>query len=133
MRVTHDRDPRQEILGALGDLPGKVRVGGEDVLIARYVRSGRVGSLILADQTKTNDKWQSCSGLVIKMGPLAYHTEKTLRWFADERGEADPPKIGDWVYFDPKIGQSFYLGDRICFLMPAQHIFMVLAEPDIVQ
>jgi hypothetical protein len=137
MRVTHERDPREEILDELGDLPAKVRIGGADVLIARYIRTGKIRhgtlELIQADQTQTNDKWQSVTGLILKMGPLAYRSEKTLRWYADQDGQRDPPKVGDWVLIDPKLGQMFHLGDRLCLLIPDQHIFMVLDEPDIVQ
>lgn len=133
-------DPRREILDELGDLPGKLRVGGADVLVARYVRSGRVTSgrvagsvgLLRPDDSKKNDEYQGCSGLVLKMGPLAYKTEKTLRWFADSDGQAMPPRVGDWVYIDPKLGQQFRLGTRIVQLIPDQYVFMVLDEPDIV-
>lgn len=139
LRVIHETDPREEIHTALGDLPSKVRVGGEDVLICRYVRTGRVATreglagLWIPDQTKDNDRWLQNTGLIIKMGPLAYKTEKTKRWFVDDKDDAHPPVVGDWVMFNPNTAMPFFLGERICFLVPAQHIFLVVEEPDIIQ
>lgn len=144
LRVIHDEDPREEIWRDMGALPGdafkkygnlieKARVGGEDVLVVRYERRGKSsGGIILPHQTSTNDKWQGNTGLIVKMGPRAYRTDKTIRWF-EEGDAAKNPEIGDWVFFDPNTSKGFMFGDRYCFLVPAQYVFLVLAEPDIVQ
>lgn len=144
LRVVHDGDPREEIWRDMGATPGeaqvkygdlikKARVGGEDVLVVRYERRGKTsGGIILPDQTSTNDKWQGNTGLIVKMGPRAYQTEKTVRWFVEGENAA-PPEVGDWVFFDPNLSKGFIFGDRYCFLVPAQYVFLVLAEPDIVQ
>lgn len=144
MRVVHDEDPREEIWRGMGARPGeawnkygdliaKARVGGEDVLVVRYERRGKSsGGIILPAQTSANDKWQGNTGLIVKMGPRAYKTDKTVRWFVEGEDTA-PPQIGDWVFFDPNLSKGFMFGDRYCFLVPAQYVFLVLAEPDIVQ
>jgi co-chaperonin GroES (HSP10) len=149
LRVRHTEDPRDLIWRDMGVTPGKaqdkygdlvskVRVGGEDVLIVRYERredKGKdiysEGGIILPEDQAKNDKWQSNSGLIVKMGPRAYKTEKAVRWFVGEG--AENPEIGDWVLFNPNNGHGFMLGDRFCFLTPAQYVFLVLAQPDIVQ
>ena len=133
LRVRHETDPAKEIFDDLGDLSG-YRVGGPDLLIAVYERRGKTsGGIFLPDRTADNDKWGGCTGLIVKMGPRAYRTEKTEGWFVDDAGRPKPPKVGDWIVFDPKQGHMFLIDKRMCRVIPDQYAFLVIPEPDAAQ
>lgn len=145
LHVVHKDDPRELIWQDMGLRPGgvldtygklldMVTVGGSDVLIVRYERRAddkedlkTHGGIILPKQVADNDKWMGNTGLIVKMGPQAYNTEKTIRWF--DRA----PAVGDWAFFDPHTSKGFMLGKRFCFLVPSQYVFLLLERPDIVQ
>jgi hypothetical protein len=138
LQGVHEKDPAEEIWDELKDLlPLVMKIGGADVLVAVYKRPERVRapggmSFILPDKTRDEDDVQGVSGLILKMGPLAYKYEKTLAWYVDDDGNPDPPKIGDWVTFDIKTTHPMLLGKRMCRLVHDQYIRAVIARPDIV-
>jgi hypothetical protein len=136
MEIVHDRDPREVIWDEVTPYIDGVRIGGPDVLVAVYDRSGgrtKVGGLLLPDRKKDDDRIESVSGLVLKLGPLAYNIDKTRRWFATKDGDPDPPKVGDWVMFDVKVSFPFMLGPRTCRLITDQYVRGVIARPDVVE
>ena len=89
LQMLHDRDPKEALLEKVGDLSG-VEVFGSDVLTAIYRRPEKTKSgIILADTTRSEDRWQSKCFLVLKLGPTAYMDDDGNR-FRDI-------KEGDWV------------------------------------
>jgi|SRR5580765_3143685 len=136
LKAIHEIDPAKEIADELGPDIDKIRIGGADVLVAVYKRpqKARHGSLVvhLTDQKRDEDDVQGVVGLVLMMGPLAYQTEKTRHWFTNKDGDPAPPKIGDWVAFDPKVSLLTAIGKRMCRYVPDQYIRAILTEPDIV-
>lgn len=132
---------KEEIWDQVGEKVAAIRIGGPDVLVVVYERPTKIGGIHLPDAQPDKDKWQGCSGLIVKLGPHAYQTEKTHDWFVDEDGNPAAPKVGDWIAFDPTQGHAFLLScnldrygrkGRMCRVIPDQYAYAVLPRPDIV-
>lgn len=134
LQMHHEVDPRDAILEEVSGLHEDFLIGGADVLVAIYKRKGRtIGKIWVPDRTSDEDDYQGNSGLVLKVGPFAYKSEKTEGWFLDANGDPRPVKAGDWVLFDVKFGLAFKLGSKTCRLIDDQHVMGILPRPDIVQ
>ena len=106
MRMTHDVDPKQQLIDESKDLVQYIEPMGSLVLVAVYVRGGvvgkeqkTVGGIIIPDSAKDEDRYQGKVGVILKCGPLAFAEDETHKW-----GEGKP-KIGDWVLF--RVGDTF--------------------------
>ena len=132
--IHHERDPRDVIMEMAGDL-SDVEVFNNQVLVGVYIRPEKTKSgLILTHQTTDEDKYQSKTGLILKIGPTAFEDPKGV-WFSDiVFGE------GDWVVYrpsdcwsltlvshDPKTGEKREL---LCRLMDDTVIRMRAQSPD---
>lgn len=141
IRVIHERDPAEMIWEEVGEFVPQFRVGGPDILIGVYNRrNGKgpnrearsAGGILLPERVADEDNYQGITGLVLKLGPKAYCTEKTEGWFADH-GAPKPPEVGDWVMFDIKNGFQFKMGGWTCRLIQDEYIMGVLGfTPDVV-
>lgn len=106
MVMSHDIDPREALVRAIGDL-SFYDVLHNQVLVAVYQRGGNdaketktAGGIIIPEKHLEEDRFQSKTGLVIKVGPKA---------FSDPRGEYTWPEdmgVGDWVIFRVSDGWS---------------------------
>ena len=130
--MSHDIDPRDDLVRRTGDLES-VEVFGGDILVAIYKRPEKTKSgLILVDSTRSEDVHQGKVGLVLKMGPTAYLDEDGNR-FRDI-------KEGDWIVFRPSDGwrvtlntlQGNYSKDAIvdCRIVSDACVKMRVTDPD---
>jgi co-chaperonin GroES (HSP10) len=129
--MTHDTDPKLEILDRVGDL-ADVEVFGNDILVALYIRPQKTKSgIILADSTRDEDRWQGKAGLVLKLGPTAY--------VDDDGNTFRDLKVGDWVVFRPSDGWPVTLNaanstaskDAVpCRVVSDIHIRLRVSTPD---
>lgn len=95
--MDHEIDPKEAILQKVGDLSG-IDVFGNDILTAIYERPQKTASgIILADQSRDEDRWQSKVALVLKMGPTAF--------VDDDGNKFRDIDVGDWVALRPSDGQ----------------------------
>lgn len=133
--IDFQRDPREEIWDDLAPFLRGINVGGADVLIAPF-RPGddakTKGGVFLTDKAKQEYDFQGVAGLILAMGPYAYKTEKTKRWFVDADGNALPPEIGAWVVFDLRASTPVVLGNRTVRFVNDQHILTPIERPDMV-
>ncbi len=109
----------------LGDL---VQLG--DILVALYQRPEKTdGGVFLTDKMRGEDIYQGKSGLVIKMGPLAFHDEPAysppITWPVK-------PKIGDWILFRASDGWPLIIGEQHCRIVNERGVRMILNRPDVV-
>ena len=82
MVMTHDEDPKDAILAALGDIE-KFKVFHNEVVVAVYLRPEKTKSgIFLPDSHRDEDRHQSKVGLVVKMGPEAFD-DPNGNWFRD--------------------------------------------------
>lgn len=135
LRVYETVDPAEAIRSRVGTKVAEMRIGGEDILVGVYRPSEdarTAGGIILPQQTRDEYRWQGITGLVLKIGPLAYRSEKTENWFVDEDRNPAPPKVGDWVMFDVKTSHPFLLGSQPCRFVGCQYIMAIVPAPDLV-
>lgn len=122
-------DPAEVIRKRVADTIDDIEIGGEDLLIGVYIPNKDAktrGGLLLPDSYRDEFKWQGITGLVLKVGPLAYNTEKTENWYRK------PPQVGDWVMCDVKTSHPFYLGEQMCRFVAAQYVLAKVARPTLV-
>ncbi len=124
MVMLHAEDPRDVVKKELGDI-ASVEIFNTQVLVAVYERPERTaGGIILADQTRGEDKIQGKVGLIVKMGPDAFH-DPEQKWF---RGV--DMNIGDWVVFRPSDGWPVTINKKICRVLEDTHIRLRVDRPD---
>jgi co-chaperonin GroES (HSP10) len=91
-------DPAAEIYRSLGKIDD-IEVCSNQILAVVYIRPEKTpGGIILANQTRDEDKYQSKVGLIVKMGPDA-----CLDWRDDAKFH-----VGDWIVF--KVSDGWSLG-----------------------
>lgn len=135
VQIREQEDPAVTIRLCVKDLIDDIRIGGQDVLVGVYVPAKDArssGGIILPDGSREEYRWQGVTGLILKLGPFAYKTEKTTDWFCDEDGNSAPPKIGDWVMFDVKDTHAFLLSKQPCRFVPCQYVRGIVSRPDLV-
>lgn len=129
--MSHETDPRTDILERVGDI-SQVEVFGSDVLVALYMRPEKTkGGIILSDAIRDEDRWQGKCGLIIKMGATAFCDEENKK-FRDI-------DVGDFVVFRPSDGFPVQLNSATalssrdavpCRIVTDIHIRMRVASPD---
>ena len=72
--------------------PGQRPFGGRVIVQLRRI-SKKVGSFIIATETKENEKWNNMIGKVVAIGPLAFKNRDTMQPWA----EGSWAEIGDFV------------------------------------
>lgn len=132
MLMRHNIDPAEELLHRLGDI-SEFEVMFGQVLVAIYIRPNTTASgIILTDKTRDEDEWQGKTGLIVKMGPLAYQDSPDVKFYGVRR------EVGDWIVMRPSDASvPFTLagkgGDREgvkCRLTQDAHIRMKILSPD---
>ena len=135
LRFQLDEDPAVPIRLRINEYLNDIRIGGADVLVGVWEPSREnktAGGIILTDKSRDEYAFQGVTGLILKIGPHAFNTQKTQRWFLNDEGEADPPRVGEWVSFNFKQGEAFKLGKQMCRLVQDEYILMRLTRPDLV-
>jgi hypothetical protein len=129
LQLSLGNDPAAAIRLRVANYLDGLEIGGEDLLVGIFIpdKDARTrGNLLLPESYRNEYRWQGTAGLVLKLGPLAYKSEKTADWFAK------PPAVGDWVMFDVKTGHQLLLGDQPCRLVPAMYVLGKLSNPMLV-
>lgn len=127
--MVHDTDPKKVILDKVKGVVDDITVMGAQLLIGVYVRPERsAGGIILAQQTRNEDKWQGKVGLVLKKGPLAFVDDGSHN-FGDV-----VPAVGDWVMINVGDTFAFELGgdEQRARVVEDVNVKAILNKPDIV-
>lgn len=107
MPMSHEEDPKQNLLEQLGDI-SQVELFHNQVLLAVYLRPEKTKSgLILTANHLDEDKYQSKVGLLVKRGPLAF--EQDGNWFTGVTFQEH-----DWLIFRPSDGWSITVNGVLC-------------------
>ncbi len=126
MEMTHDIDPKEAILEAIGDL-STFEVFHNDVIVAVYLRPEKTKSgIFLPDQHRDEDRYQSKVGLVVKTGPDAF-VDDSGSWFNGVH-----VKVGDWVWYRPSDGFNLTVNKVLCRALKDTSIRGTIAHPDMV-
>jgi len=124
--MKHAVDPREAILKEVGDL-SSVEIFNNQILVAIYIRPEKTsGGIILANQTRDEDKWQGKMGLVLKKGPSAF-IDESQNWF-----NGIDVAVGDWVFFRPSDGWGLEVNGVLCRLLDDTVIRGRTPNPDMI-
>jgi len=125
MLMSHDVEPKEAILNAIGDL-SEVELFHNQILLAIYIRPEKTKSgLILTDSHRDEDRYQSKVGLLVKRGPMAF--EQDGNWFSNLTfGDHD------WLVFRPSDGWSITVNGVLCRIFDDVNIKGRVPHPDAV-
>ena len=119
----------QELLEAFPIVDAEVQPLGSRVLVqVKSIRSKTKGGIILVDDTKDTELWNTTVAKVIAMGPVAFKNRDTLR----------PWPEGDWVQPGEFVRAPKYGGDRwkVPYLTPEgeeeKAMFVIINDLDII-
>lgn len=82
--------------------PGGVPVGGRVLVQLRSAKQKSAGGIVLVEETKDFEKWNTAVGKVIALGPLAYKNRDT----------GEPWPEGEWVQVGDFVRVPKWGGDR---------------------
>lgn len=124
MKMSHAVDPREAIWDEIGDLDS-FELFNNQVLMATYKRPEKTKSgIILTDNNRAEDTFQSKVGLLLKIGPSAFE-ENAEGWFKDETF-----KLGDWLVHRPSDGWSINVHGVDCRILVDTQIKGRVSDPD---
>jgi len=124
MPMTHDSDPKDELLKSLGDL-SKIELFNNTILLAVYIRPQRTKSgIYLTDKTTDEDRYQSKVGLLVAAGPMAF-TDQEGNWFSGASIANH-----DWLVYRPSDGWNVTVNGVLCRMMVDTQIRMRISHPD---
>lgn len=127
MPMCHEVDPKQALNEEIGDL-SDFTVFYNEILVAVYLRPQKTKSgIILTDQHRDEDKYQSKIGLVVKMGKDAFNDD-TGKW---DFGGTDV-HLNSWVWHRPSDGFSVTVNGVLCRVLKDTSIRGTVAQPDMV-
>lgn len=123
---------KRRVMDALSKL-SDMRVTLNRTLIAVWVRPeardlGGGKKLFMTDNTRAEDVYQGCTGLVIALGPQAFVSDANVHFEVC-------PKIGDWVLFRRQnAGLRFKHNDIDCVLLDNETpVMAIVSRPDYVE
>ena len=122
--MSHEVDPKQALLDELGDI-SEIELLNTNVLVAVYIRPEKTkGGIIMTEQARDEDRYQSKVGLIIKTGPTAF-VESDGKWFSGL-----DLKAGDWVIFRPSDGWNITVNGVLCRMFDDAIIKGRIPHPD---
>jgi co-chaperonin GroES (HSP10) len=123
MIMTHDVDPKIKLLEEIGNL-NDVEIFNNQVLVAIYKRPEKTKSgIILTDQHRDEDRYQSKVGLIIKKGNSAFAESED--WFKNVEINNN-----DWVIFRPSDGWSISVNHVDCRILDDVNVRGRISNPD---
>jgi co-chaperonin GroES (HSP10) len=100
----------------------KMYVSIDDTATFRDPKTGVETLIIKPDVVKNMERWHSCVGLVVALGPDCYTHEKF-------KHSGPWCKVGDWIVFPRHEGRHFlYRGVPIYFI-PDDRIYCIVDDP----
>ena len=124
IEMKHDNDPKKELLKELGNIK-EVEIFHNQILCAVYLRPEKTsGGIILPDQAKAEDRYQSKVGLVVRMGPDAF-VDDTNTWFKDFK-----VGLNDWIVFKPSDGWAITVNGVLCRILDDTNVKGRIPNPD---
>jgi hypothetical protein len=99
-------DPKTALLERAGPLEDEYEIFHNSVLVATYIPSEKIGSIIRPDRNLAEARFQGKVGLVLTSGPLAFKDDTQARF------GGITVKRGDWVLYRPSDGIELFIKDH---------------------
>lgn len=124
MLMDHNIDPKEKLVAELGDL-STVELFNNQILCAVYIRPTKTKSgIYLSDKTADEDRYQGKVGLLVGMGPAAFH-DQSGEWFGSSTF-----KLHDWLVFRPSDGWSINVNGVLCRVLSDTQVKARISSPD---
>ena len=124
--MEHAKNPKEALLETIGDF-SDFHLFNNQVLCAVYIRPEKTKSgIILAHQTRDEDRFQSKVGLLIACGPTAF-IDPEQRWFVGEK-----IRHLEWLVFRASDGWNITVNNVLCRIMDDISIRGRVPHPDLV-
>lgn len=105
----------------------KIHVRPEELRVFTDPKTGEVSKLYLPDTVRAEDKFHSCTGLVIDIGSAAY--TGTLRDGSQRFPDGPMCRRGDWVSFDRYAGKRTTVNGVACMIIYDEGIDGTVIDP----
>ena len=126
IEMQHDQDPKTTILNTIGDI-STLEIFNNQILVAVYLRPQKTKSgIILTDNIRNEDKYQSKIGLIVKKGPEAF-VDETGSWFKGLNID-----VGDWVIFRPSDAWQMDVNGVTCRILEDTLVKGRVVNPDMI-
>ena|SRR5580765_6994577 len=105
--------------------PGVVPLGGRILVQIKRVKRKSAGGLVLVEETKETEKWNTQVAKVIALGPLAFRKRDSMEFWPE----------GTWANMGDFIRAPKYGGDRFEVPVPAEDepaLFMVINDFEVI-
>lgn len=122
-------DPKaqaKEFIKATKKVLDNVQLMRNRVVVGTFVRPGKIGTIILPDRMRDEDRFQGKAGVVLALGPSAFH-------FAEDPMPSEIPKIGDWVFYRPAETSEICIGEGApCRMLYDDVVVGILKDPRLI-
>ena len=123
MVMFHEKDPKDVILDAIGDLSG-IEVAKNQFILAVYERPQMTkSSILLPDSVREEDKFQGKVGLIVKLGPDAFVDDE--KWHFTLKGA-----VGDWIVIRASDGWACTINGKLCRMADDTDLRLRIQHPD---
>lgn len=113
--------PEKEIFEAVGDISG-MEFPDTSMLVGIYIQQGRTKGGIITNRLSLESIYQGKVGVVLKMPLAPMPKSEIVAW------DGKPPKVGDWVFFNPDNGQALNIcgvGAKMSERLKAQDLELI--------
>lgn len=125
-RLSQAANPKQALLKEVGDVSNVSLLSGR-VLVALYIGPEKTkGGIYRPTSQLKEDVYQSCVGLVIRKGAIAFKDDEQHKFHGQDVA------VGDWVTFRPGDGKRIQIRSVDCRIIEDVLIDMVIDDPEII-
>jgi len=123
IKMSHAIEPRKDLLDRVGNLD-ELKIFNNQVLIATYIRPEKTkGGIIMTQNTRDEDRYQSKVGLVLKFGRSAFVDDDKWSWDGTVNTH-------DWIVFRPSDGWNITINNVPCRILEDTSVRCRIEDPD---
>jgi co-chaperonin GroES (HSP10) len=122
--VAYDKTPSEKLIADVGDTSA-IEIFHNQILVAVYKRAEKTaGGVILPEQVRAEDEYQSKVGVILKTGPMAFSDPSgSWAWGSDMA-------VGDWIFFRASDGWNTKINGVMCRILDDVRVRGRLQYPD---
>lgn len=125
-RLSKAASPKNALQKEVGDVSSINLMSGR-ILVALYIGPEKTkGGIYRPTSQLKEDVFQSCVGLVLRKGALAFKDDENNKFHGQDVA------IGDWVTFRPGDGKRIQINNVDCRIIEDTLIDMVIEDPEMI-